>query len=100
MSGHTATPWSRNRLTEWSVVGDGDRLVANTTGHQSNVKPELVEEENRANADLILRAVNSHEDLLDTLRRIIDVVGFDNRDKTDRKIKKWARVAIEKAEGR
>lgn len=75
MSGHTPTPWVRSNLTEWCIVGDGgERLVASTAGHQSNVFPDQVESENRANGDLILRAVNSHEELLAALKSILPLL--------------------------
>lgn len=56
MSGHTPTPWEYR-----ATAGDHDFAVYDeATGHDI----ALVRDFNEANAELIVRAVNSHADLL------------------------------------
>ena len=56
----TERPW---HIRDGTNIFRGDRLVANTGGYATNIDPHAVLRENRANAALIVKAVNHHEEL-------------------------------------
>lgn len=59
---HTPLPW----FTKWETnIFSGRRLVANTGGYQNNIIDETPQ--NISNAEFIIRACNSHADLLEAL---------------------------------
>lgn len=78
MSKHTATPW---RLNSRHDIYSGSRFVGST--YPSQV--EHIAEEDHANAQLIVRAVNAHAALLaasqsakDELERLMAILGDED----------------------
>ena len=63
----TPRPWT---LAGEYMVGMGKRPVASTDVYNSNQDTMRHREENQANAQLIVRAVNNHEALVEALRMI------------------------------
>ena len=64
MSGHTPTPWRGHDMETATLVGPDHLSIADC-----NARNRLVAE-NRANAALIVRAVNSHAALVEALRAL------------------------------
>lgn len=101
---HTQGPWILEICG--NIVGaDGNRLVANTNGYSTNYDVEKRVEESKANAEFIVRACNSHYELLEALEIMLSVqypIG-DNTADDYQKLNKWkrdkARAAIAKATG-
>jgi hypothetical protein len=59
------TPW----IIKWETnIFSGRRLVANTGGYQNNIIDETPQ--NIANAEFIVRACNSHANLLEALDKL------------------------------
>lgn len=69
---NTPTPWRIHDKTELTVVAQNNRTVANTGTYNSNIDSEKVHNENVANAELIVRAVNYHDRLVECLTIIIE----------------------------
>lgn len=63
-SKHTQLPWKINRVSSTHIVGDQDRGVASCGGHFDNHSSEDCTEVNEANAEFIVRAANSHYQLI------------------------------------
>jgi hypothetical protein len=68
MSGHTATPWSYSR--EQILTTNGRRLLVNGVSMPTGSHP--LDAEASANAEFIVRAVNSHDALASTLKALRD----------------------------
>lgn len=78
---NTPTPWRIHEKTELTVVAQNNRTVANTGTYNSNIDSEKVHNENVSNAELIVRAVNYHDRLVECLKQFVDngvAVGSDN----------------------
>ena len=67
---NTPTPWRIHDKTELTVVAQNNRTVANTGTYNSNIDSEKVHNENVANAELIVRAVNYHDRLVDMVEQL------------------------------
>lgn len=70
---NTPTPWRIHDKTELTVVAQNNRTVANTGTYNSNIDSEKVHNENVANAELIVRAVNYHDRLIRVAERICEI---------------------------
>ncbi|WP_138476176.1 hypothetical protein [Dyadobacter bucti] len=83
MTEHTPTPW---RILPEEVDKDYIRIrgtvlgcrykIANVLTPVYDGAPQREADETRANADLIVRACNAHDDLVDALERMIDGFGY------------------------
>lgn len=83
---HTPRPWSvQLRNAGPAIVSANNELIV------SGIGPDL--RSNRANAALIVKAVNSHEELLALARRVAEHYGD-----TDAPLGLQARAALDKAE--
>lgn len=60
---NTPTPWKASKNDEFCIVESVNRkLIADASGHI-----DMTDDEAEANAALIVRAVNSHQSLIDAL---------------------------------
>jgi hypothetical protein len=91
---HTPTPWrdcappsNFHKGKIFIRPANGERLIAIVSG-------EMQQDEIRANAAFIVRAVNTHDDLVEALKDLLDGTG----DMTAERIEK-ARAALRKGEG-
>ena len=62
MPEHTPLPWRISRIASTCIEDENGRTVASCGGYQSH--PEDSNPENQANTHLIVRAVNSHAELV------------------------------------
>lgn len=65
--GHTPAPWRQSERTSLTIESVAGRPIC-SIGYQQNWDVEKSSQENLANAELIVRAVNSHEELLSALQ--------------------------------
>jgi len=92
----TPRPWT---LAGEYMVSMGKRPIASTDVYNSNQDTMRHREENQANAQLIVRAVNNHEALVEALRKITErykPIGA-TREETLTEIRNIARDALKKA---
>lgn len=107
-SKHTPTPWTLWEENEHFVLSGKTTIaeVYSDWGYAPKTKNERIapNEEGKANAEFIVRAVNSHEELLKAAKEAEDALAqsISKDGKTDwRYTKLWAlRNAIAKAEGK
>lgn len=77
---HTPLPWARDDL----LPPNGREVIARTTGYvpisaERDWGKEVSREEDEANADLIVRAVNSHPAMLEALEVLAYRLEMDGR---------------------
>lgn len=75
----TPTPWTNGSAELHIEAGNimrGRRLVANCIGYSSNAGGEDSLQENQANAELIVRAVNAHEALLTAAKDLLQALDW------------------------
>ena len=65
---HTPTPWRKHDMEADSIVGPDRKAIALVMGRSRT------DQEDDANLDFILTAVNSHQALVDALERAIQYV--------------------------
>jgi hypothetical protein len=100
-SRHTPTPWSLNEQTvksppyELTVAFCGG--AAGCSGTDGRI---ITRQEAEANAALIVRAVNAHDDLVAALRNLISMADFFMTDAPQRVAIEEAQAALAKAEGK
>ena len=76
---HTPTPWTRGANFDIGIVGDGYAGGGRTVLHVSN---SFGEDIRNANADFIVRAVNSHEALLRVVKAMRSFIEKEHTDGT------------------
>ena len=86
MSGHTPTPWKLTHKIDPTAVsavtatGQFEAVIANCGGWSSNCNdPEAQRDEQVANAEFIVRAVNAHDALvkqLSLVRKFYAAMGY------------------------
>lgn len=88
---HTPTPWSLNRAEGGAIwnIGDSENDIALCMQIQGD---DIKQSIRSANAAFIVRAVNSHEELLSIIKRELEMEGSVSESEMKR--------AIAKAEGR
>lgn len=70
---HTPLPWKIGRVDTLVTAAD-QRGICSTGGYADNrIDSEELAEENRANAAFIVRACNSHYDLLEALEALMPI---------------------------
>lgn len=75
MTKHTPTPWRIDKRCSTLIVAAKDRGICSTGGYSDNsINSEDLLNENKANAELIVRACNSHEALLSALIELDQLV--------------------------
>lgn len=104
--GHTPTPWAvEGDLDEGIYITGPDRNASVICDIVTrNAGDDIVTPEDEANAEIIVRAVNSHADLLEQLEVAVELFDSDT-DATTPGTAAWvwlyaARDAIAKAKGR
>ena len=71
-SNHSPLPWGLSKHSRTTVMAaSGRRHVCSTGGFSSNDPNDDYTSENEANAELILKAVNRHDELLQALEGLI-----------------------------
>jgi len=66
---NTPTPWKASKNDEFCIVESVNRkLIADASGHI-----DMTDDEAEANAALIVRAVNSHQSLIDALSEAVNL---------------------------
>lgn len=89
----TPRPWARLR---WNVCrSDQAVTVCSTEGHR-----EIGPDEAEANAALIVKAVNHHDELIAGLKEAIAVICQDNHCKPHRELRERLEAIVARAEGR
>lgn len=99
---HTPLPWRLYEGDDYISVGTtdpSDPLILDTIGQRSN-DPDRPEDEQVANAEFIVRAVNSHDDLLAVCRAVLDRHSYQGTGEPWPALFEAARAAVAKAEGR
>ena len=107
MSGHTPLPWTTRKARpghdrDVGIVAPGCAGVIAECFEEFRAKGERHPEEAEANAEYIVRACNSHEELLEALRQIDNEAGCPAAEYMPALPRIWeiARAAIAKAKGR
>lgn len=108
---HTPTPWGINGTHKLFDEQDEDSLIIRADGMwvavvtpDANDHVRLGKEEVQANAEFIVRAVNSHEELLESLKACVAMMDYEDADPAEQfKHSNWtgykaAVAAISKAE--
>jgi hypothetical protein len=93
---HTSPPWAseHDETGHWRVYG-GDKLVADVGNAENNMAADI---EWKANAALIVRAVNAHDDLVKALMECRIAMWADNPADGWKEIIEGADAALAKAE--
>jgi hypothetical protein len=94
---YTPTPWLISRRSSTAIETGQGMLIASTGGYSDTGRDsEDIHDEQTANAALIVRAVNSHAELLEALETL---VRFYRENDAAQVIPEWekARAAIAKA---
>ena len=73
----TDRPWY---IRDGTNIFMGDRLVANTGGYSTSVDPAAVLQENRDNAEYIVKAVNEREELVECLKGMMEIAQYAGTD--------------------
>lgn len=100
---HTPTPWnySENSVNAWS---DSCKDRGNIFSCQLRTGTHIPENQNEINAGFIVRAVNSHEELLEACKRVLAMLehcGYGGSNISDEKAhEKMLKDLIAKAEGK
>lgn len=93
---HTPTPWTQEKARYWKLLSEGKHFMS--VSFPSGVSDELT---NSANAAYIVRAVNSHEELLEALKQLANVTNQKGMNRVVvNSIVDRAWKAIAKAEGK
>lgn len=114
---HTPTPWKttmvcvsgrgkNSTFRPWIITPDGDRGICEV--FVSGNDGRNITAEDRANAAFIVRAVNTHEDLLAGLKEMVSVFWGDSEQKHRESFRRdypthpvvKAEISIAEAEGR
>lgn len=103
-SKHTETPWEVDGMEVWAKTKQGRIRIADVGGSYGYKTKDGIIEEIKANAALIVRAVNTHDELLEAVKNLASLAdSLVNGDGND-KIGEWERAlyaaqnAIRKAE--
>lgn len=104
---HTPTPWSLDGVEWIDTEAGGYRFRRLSSWDQTIALVQVDEddEEQQANAEFIVRACNSHQDLMEALRSIADAsdgteIGTSELRALKNRMGDIARAAIAKAAGR
>lgn len=100
MTIHTPTPWSLFRENSLLAIVNprarsSKREIVFWTGFDSSHYPKQA----KANADLIVKAVNSHEALVAALQKIADTDKYPDHEDTASEMREIARTALSATEG-
>lgn len=97
MSAHTPLPWTTAGVA--NPTTDPRQSVWGPRPHDAQSGEWIAKDVTPQNVQFILRACNSHYDLLHALRRLRDLP-VDCSQETDREVWAFAHAVIAKAEGR
>lgn len=102
MERHTELPWAIGSTSDDIGIvarnaGHGGKLVAMVVYDEDEAQDE---DERFANAQLIVRAVNSHAELLAACKRALRALGVEGHEPSPEHARETLRAAIAKAEGR
>lgn len=109
MAEHTPTPWGRGKTGPDQIMILGDKGSGNYVCHIQIAQcgggaiARAMEPERKANAEFIMRAVNSHDDLLAALNGLLEMSSACTTDVEvieNVRRREVARAAIAKAEGK
>ena len=92
---HTPTPWTINTRAS-SLVEYGRRSICTCGGYSDGT--EETHDENLANAEFIVKAVNNHYQLLEALEACVKEIPFTSFQASS-ETKVLAQKAIKKAQG-
>ena len=71
---HTPTPWNTNSPDETLILGPDRQIVATTLQDEEDYQANY--DARSADAELIVKAVNAHDDALATLREAYTALAF------------------------
>lgn len=86
---NTPTPWKLNKAIKMCIVDNNNRMIAYTGSYRGNIDSQKIDKENESNAELIVRAVNYHDTLVDMVKCLVDNIEFSNPDIQDKYVESW-----------
>ena len=67
---NTPTPWKLNKAIKMCIVDNNNRMIAYTGSYRGNIDSQKIDKENESNAELIVRAVNYHDRLVEMVEQL------------------------------